>query len=113
MKNLVAGVARQRSVDLAITQYRDGAIDFNRVFNLQTALVTDQDTLATVEGNVARSLVETYRALGGGWEIRYGIRRGASQPLPVVDAVEPEPVDVVPEDNRLPPVPDDADENNL
>lgn len=69
--------ASQQSVDLAVAQYRSGAIDFNRVFNLQTALVQDQDTLAVVQGDIALSLISTYTALGGGWEIRRGIRRGA------------------------------------
>lgn len=68
--------ASQKSVDLAVTQYQQGAIDDNRVFNLLTAFVQDQDTLAIVQGNIANGLVSTYKSLGGGWEIRNGIRRG-------------------------------------
>jgi len=86
--------ASQESVELAQIQYRTGAVDYNRVFNLQTSLVSDQDNLAVVRGNVARSVVATYKALGGGWEIRYGIRRsGAGNieevPMPPVDQAEP------------------------
>ena len=68
--------ASKQSVDLAEIEYRTGSVDYNRVFNLQASLVADQDNLASVRGDVARSVIATYKALGGGWEIRYGIRRG-------------------------------------
>ncbi|MDE0866148.1 MAG: efflux transporter outer membrane subunit [Rubripirellula sp.] len=89
--------ASQESVDLAQIQYKTGAVDYNRVFNLQTSLVSDQDNLAVVRGDVARSVVATYKALGGGWEIRNGIRRGAGAsnieqvPVPPVEQVDPVP----------------------
>jgi NodT family efflux transporter outer membrane factor (OMF) lipoprotein len=63
--------AAQNAVDMALRQYREGQIDFNRVFILQAALAREQDQLAQVSGDVARSLVEIYRALGGGWQSRY------------------------------------------
>jgi len=96
----------RRSVDIAVTQYRANAIDFNRVFNLQTRLVEDQDTLATVQGEIARSLIATYRALGGGWEIRYGIRRGAGPNA--VEAGLSQPTVVAPAESPLPPLPADG-----
>jgi len=86
--------ASQKSVNLAEIQYRTGAVDYNRVFNLQTSLVTDQDNLATVRGDVARSVIATYKALGGGWEIRYGVRRGSGNmveqvPVPPAEQAAP------------------------
>ena len=51
-------------------QYRTGTIDFNRVFNLETTQVQQQDQLAIAAGNIALNLISTYRALGGGWELR-------------------------------------------
>ena len=78
--------ASQKSVELAEIEYRTGAVDYNRVFNLQTSLVSDQDNLASVRGDVARSVIATYKALGGGWEIRYGSRRATNtivEPVPV------------------------------
>ena len=87
--------ASQESVDLAQIQYKTGAVDYNRVFNLQTSLVSDQDNLAVVRGDVARSVVATYKALGGGWEIRYRNRRGADVssieevPKPPIDQTDP------------------------
>ena len=91
--------ASKKSVDLAQIQYRTGAVDYNRVFNLQTSLVSDQDNLATVRGDVARSVIATYKALGGGWEIRYGSRRRDSSMV--------EQVPVPPAEQTVPP----ADEN--
>ena len=62
----------RRSYDLAKTQYREGVTDFTTVLVAERALLTEQDSLASTMGNIASSLVATYRALGGGWEIREG-----------------------------------------
>jgi len=51
-------------------KYNQGAIDYNRLFTVQTLLVTQQDSLASAQGNSAQSIVELYRAMGGGWELR-------------------------------------------
>ncbi len=64
--------AAQRSVDLALIQYRDGAVDFQRVLDTQRALLAAQNRLATSQGAIATNLVATYKALGGGWEQRVG-----------------------------------------
>src|SRR5262249_13096740 len=52
-------------------QFRVGTIPFNTVFNLSTAQVQQQDNLAVAQGNIALNLIDVYRALGGGWELRY------------------------------------------
>ena len=62
--------AAQRSVELSLIQYRNGAVDFIRVNDAQTVLVTSQDTLVSARADVALGAIETYRALGGGWEVR-------------------------------------------
>lgn len=64
--------ASQRSVELSLIQYRAGAVDFIRVNDAQTGLVEDQDTLVASRAAIALGAVRTYRALGGGWEIREG-----------------------------------------
>jgi NodT family efflux transporter outer membrane factor (OMF) lipoprotein len=56
------------SVELVLAQYRGGLVDFNRVFTLQSQLVTQQDQFAVARGNIALSLISVYRALGGGWQ---------------------------------------------
>jgi NodT family efflux transporter outer membrane factor (OMF) lipoprotein len=67
-----AVVASQRSVELSLDQYEAGLTDFQRVLNSQAALLGQQDSLADARGRVVNSLVSTYRALGGGWQLRGG-----------------------------------------
>ena len=62
----------QRSVDLALIQYREGSVDYQRVLETQRFLVRQQDKLAEKRGGVVLNLVAAYKALGGGWEIRRG-----------------------------------------
>jgi len=64
--------ASERSVQLANIQYRDGAVDYQRVLDTQRALVSVQDNWTRARGDIALNLVATYKALGGGWEQRIG-----------------------------------------
>jgi NodT family efflux transporter outer membrane factor (OMF) lipoprotein len=64
--------ASKRSVDLSLTQYREGLTDFTRVLQSEEFLVQQQDRLAETTGAIARNLIAVYKALGGGWEIRRG-----------------------------------------
>ena len=59
-----------RSLELAVIQYREGITDFTTVLTAQQALLNEQDRLADTLGGISSKLVEMYRALGGGWEIR-------------------------------------------
>ena len=61
--------AALRSTELANTQYREGAVDFQRVVDSERFLVAQQDQWVTNLGEVALSIVALYKALGGGWEI--------------------------------------------
>jgi NodT family efflux transporter outer membrane factor (OMF) lipoprotein len=58
----------RRAVDIAQEQFRGGTADFNRVYTTQSQLVSQQDQLAAVRGNIALYLIQVYKALGGGWE---------------------------------------------
>jgi NodT family efflux transporter outer membrane factor (OMF) lipoprotein len=64
--------AALRSVDLAVIQYRDGAVDYTRVLNTQQSLLAQQDQATVARGDIARNLTDMYRALGGGWQLRTG-----------------------------------------
>ena len=64
--------ATKRSVDLSLIQYRDGVVDYQRVLDSQERLVGEQDQLTSNRGDVALNLIATYKALGGGWQIREG-----------------------------------------
>jgi NodT family efflux transporter outer membrane factor (OMF) lipoprotein len=64
--------AAQRSVDLALLQYREGIADYQRVLDTQRQLNFDQQRYVQSRGDIAIGLVLVYKALGGGWEIRRG-----------------------------------------
>jgi NodT family efflux transporter outer membrane factor (OMF) lipoprotein len=62
--------AATESVELVRNQYDAGKTDFNRVLTVEQALTQQEDQLAVAEGTVVQSLVQIYKALGGGWQIR-------------------------------------------
>jgi NodT family efflux transporter outer membrane factor (OMF) lipoprotein len=67
-----AATDAQRSVDLAFVQYREGAVDFQRVLDAQRSLLQEQNSVAETRSSVATNLIALYKALGGGWEMRVG-----------------------------------------
>jgi NodT family efflux transporter outer membrane factor (OMF) lipoprotein len=64
--------AAERAVELSLIQYRQGAVDFLRVNQAQVDLAQRQIVLVSARANVAQAAITTYRALGGGWEVRAG-----------------------------------------
>jgi hypothetical protein len=64
--------ASQRSVEISMIQYREGVIDYQRVLDSQRFLASQADRLTEVSGQVGTNLVATYKALGGGWQMREG-----------------------------------------
>jgi NodT family efflux transporter outer membrane factor (OMF) lipoprotein len=58
------------AVQTAVAQYKAGTVDFTRVTQLEQNLVTQQDTLAQAQGEIVTGLIQVYKALGGGWQIR-------------------------------------------
>lgn len=74
--------------------------DVNRLFTLESSQLTEQDNLAVAQGNVALDLINVYRALGGGWQIRD--RDGHSCQARITDVV-PEPEPPAAEPQQLPP----------
>jgi NodT family efflux transporter outer membrane factor (OMF) lipoprotein len=60
----------EEAVRIAVAQYKAGIVDFTRVTQLEQALVTQQDTLAQAQGEIVTGLIQVYKALGGGWQIR-------------------------------------------
>ena len=83
----------REAVRVTQAKYGAGQIDFNRVFTVETLLVAQQDQFATAQGNLAVSLIELYRALGGGWEIR--LDPMIEEPTPAGAESEPELVPAV------------------
>jgi NodT family efflux transporter outer membrane factor (OMF) lipoprotein len=64
-----AATSAQRSSDLAFIQYREGAVDFQRVIDAMRALLQEETTLAQAQSDIATNLISLYKALGGGWEL--------------------------------------------
>ena len=80
--------AATRSVELVEIQYKEGTADFNRVFVVQQTQVTEQVRLNDNLGGVAKGMIQIYRALGGGWEVRLEeleARGECCLPAPAVD----------------------------
>lgn len=64
--------AAQRSVEIALAQYREGAVDYQRVLDTQRALLQEEIRLAETRSSIATNLIALYKALGGGWELHKG-----------------------------------------
>jgi NodT family efflux transporter outer membrane factor (OMF) lipoprotein len=62
----------QRSVEISVIQYREGAVDFQRVLDAQRSLLQEENSLTQTTSSVATNLIALYKALGGGWEVRQG-----------------------------------------
>jgi hypothetical protein len=45
-------------------------VPYNTVITTLRALVAQQDQLAVIHGTVTTNLVDLYKSLGGGWEVR-------------------------------------------
>jgi NodT family efflux transporter outer membrane factor (OMF) lipoprotein len=89
--------AAEEAVQIAVAQYKAGTVDFTRVTQLEQNLVTQQDTLAQAQGEIVTGLVQVYKALGGGWQIREqgctptalpgDQAKGAAEPAPAPGAM--------------------------
>jgi NodT family efflux transporter outer membrane factor (OMF) lipoprotein len=64
----VAVQAAQRSLDLAMAQYRIGVTSYLDVITAQSTLLTNQRTSLTILGERMTASVQLIKALGGGWD---------------------------------------------
>jgi outer membrane protein, multidrug efflux system len=58
----------QESVDVSLMRYRGGAANYLDVLDSQRSLFQAELTLAQARNNEYQSLVQLYKALGGGWK---------------------------------------------
>ena len=72
----------EKAVRLVVAQYREGTVDFTRVTQIQLNLVPLLDTLAQARGETGLGLIQVYRALGGGWQLRLIGDQMAPPPAP-------------------------------
>jgi hypothetical protein len=97
-------------LEVVIAQYEEGAIDFNRYAVIQQTLIQQLDLWAQSRGQIALSLIDVYRALGGGWQMRLGPvpdKQGilSPEPLPQPESLDAGPADQAAEAPLPPPVP--------
>jgi NodT family efflux transporter outer membrane factor (OMF) lipoprotein len=68
----VSADAWRDGVDLTFAQYKGGLIEFLPVGYFSQNLLLQQNDAIMAQGDVAKALIDVYRALGGGWQIRLG-----------------------------------------
>jgi NodT family efflux transporter outer membrane factor (OMF) lipoprotein len=90
----------EKAVEIVLAQYRGGTADFTRVSQVEQALVQQQDVLAQVRGEIASGLIQVFRALGGGWQIR--LTDCTPTPLPGTPAAPATP-EALPTPSDVPP----------
>jgi NodT family efflux transporter outer membrane factor (OMF) lipoprotein len=80
--------------------FTDLKADVNRLYTLENTQLQEQDNLAVAQGNVALNLINVYRALGGGWEIRTQNGNGGpttcGPAAPAISGPEPLPAPKLP-----------------
>ncbi len=64
--------AARRSVDLSTLRYKEGFSDYQRVLDAQQSLFTQQQRYVANQGAVIANVINLYKALGGGWQMRAG-----------------------------------------
>jgi outer membrane protein TolC len=56
-------------MELGVLQYRENTANYLWVYNLERALAQTLEQLINARGQQLLALVDTYKALGGGWNI--------------------------------------------
>ena len=85
-----------KAVLVAAVQYKGGLTDYNRVATLQQNLVQQQNLYAQAQSNIALGLIQIYRALGGGWDLRLDVPPAEHFVETQMPAVVPEPLKIEP-----------------
>jgi outer membrane protein TolC len=83
----------REAAHIALQRYLQGVDIETRVTLLQQNLVGLEDTLAQAQGEIAMGLIQVYRALGGGWELR--LSKPDPAVFPPAEAV-PAPAEAIP-----------------
>jgi NodT family efflux transporter outer membrane factor (OMF) lipoprotein len=90
-EHLAASVlAAVRAVKLANAQFQAGVTDYTPVFVAQQFLVQQQNLYAQAQGDIGLGLIQVYRALGGGWELRLAEKAAPAEGVPAPAPPAPE-----------------------
>lgn len=66
----VSVAAIRKASEIVIVQYKAGTADFNRVSLVQEKRISRDMDLALYQQTYARGMVNIYKSLGGGWQVR-------------------------------------------
>ena len=66
----------QNALSIARQRYKEGAVDFLNVLNVQKQLLDSQSDLEQSQANAAANLITLCKVLGGGWESTYARQDG-------------------------------------
>jgi len=101
--------AAYRALAVSVAQYEAGAAgagDFNRYAVILQSLISQQDQWAVSQGQIGQGLIQVYRALGGGWQIRLDGNANIFRNLPpVINIPAFAPEEIPPADAVAPPEP--------
>jgi NodT family efflux transporter outer membrane factor (OMF) lipoprotein len=81
------------ALKLAEANFEAGTIDYTPVFVAEQFLVQQQNAYAQAQGNIDLGLIQVYRALGGGWELRLAEQSGRAE---AIHAANPPAAEVLP-----------------
>lgn len=97
--------AAQSATNIMLDRLNVGTVDYLRLSTIEVNLVTAQNAQAVARGQIAQGLIQIYRALGGGWEIRCG-EQPPRGPLPPATDRPPGKIEVpetdFPQDRAVP-----------
>ena len=82
-------VESKKALRIGTAEYKAGRVDFNRVAVLAQNLVQQDNLLAQARGDEDLGLIQVYRALGGGWQIRLHVGCTTTGALALVRAIIP------------------------
>lgn len=82
-----AVAATREAVRLSQASYQSGLVAFQSVLDSQRQLVTLQEQLAQTHGQVVLAAVQTYKAVGGGWNAKFDCSQAGT--LQLADVHEP------------------------
>jgi NodT family efflux transporter outer membrane factor (OMF) lipoprotein len=78
------------ALKLATDNFQAGTIDYTPVFVAEQFLVQQQNAYAQAQGDIALGLIQVYRAVGGGWELRLAEPAAPADGVPPAACLVPE-----------------------
>lgn len=85
--------AASDAYDLSLSTYKIGDSNFQRVLEAQRQLLNAQDSSVVAQGDIALSVIQTYRALGAGWRT---LQFSSQMQLPETDDGDTAVVEYIP-----------------